>query len=403
MIAPSYRTDRIVGDPLRRMEAMRTLPKFLWTGIALGLAIGLLFLMGAARAIAPALTVDPRGQLLLVGEQDVQTVSAALSYRGYYYRRANVEVYRVDPISGARVNLSNGPGTDHHPTFSPDGCCVAFQSDRSGHWEIYVADQRGAPAVNLTHRSENDTAPAWSPDGTRIAFIAMDAASSVVLSLLDVHSGQIQPLSPSDLVLLAPPVWAPDSRRIAFVANQFNSGRLISGLYVIDAETAALTIVGTHEGMLGIPSWSPDGTRLVYTSLEEGALYIAGEDAPPQILLSGDAGGKFISLRYQDLRPAWSPDGTRVAFQAHAGAPYDFDLFVMNVDGSGLYNLTRSPGNDANPAWSPDGTRIAFQSWRDGNAEIYIMATDGSDQRRVTDTPGDDWEPVWITTSPRPG
>ena len=67
----------------------------------------------------------------------------------------------------------------------------------------------------------------------------------------------------------------------------------------------------------------------------------------------------------------------------------------MNVDGTGLTNLTLNAANDELPAWSPDGTKLVFSSTRDGNPELYIMAADGSGVTRLTNNPGFDTEATW--------
>ncbi len=92
--------------------------------------------------------------------------------------------------------------------------------------------------------------------------------------------------------------------------------------------------------------------------------------------------------------PAASGDDGRIAFASNRDG--DFDIYVMNPDGSGVRNLTRNEttarteADDDRPAWSPDGARIAFTSTRDHRGdgtqhnEVYVMSADGSGQRRLT-------------------
>ena len=85
--------------------------------------------------------------------------------------------------------------------------------------------------------------------------------------------------------------------------------------------------------------------------------------------------------------------GPRVAFSSDRDG--DWEIYVMNADGSGQINLTNEPSSDRLPSCSPDGARIAFTSARDGNSEIYLMNADGSGVTRRTEEPVDDGGPEW--------
>lgn len=98
--------------------------------------------------------------------------------------------------------------------------------------------------------------------------------------------------------------------------------------------------------------------------------------------------------------PAWSPDGARIAFQSNRSG--DFEIWVVNVDGSNLTRLTNSDGLDLHPSWSPDGRRIVFASARNGNMfssagtlQLYAMDADGGNVVRLTSNARSDYAPEW--------
>lgn len=102
--------------------------------------------------------------------------------------------------------------------------------------------------------------------------------------------------------------------------------------------------------------------------------------------------------RYDDMFGAFAPDGRQLVFTSDRSG--DPEIYVANVDGTGLRRLTFTPGRDAHPTWSPDGRLIAFQSPREGgDVRIYLMRPDGSDPRLLVQTEGFCGVPVWSPDS----
>lgn len=101
-------------------------------------------------------------------------------------------------------------------------------------------------------------------------------------------------------------------------------------------------------------------------------------------VMNADGSGvtQLTNNTYPEFDPIFSPDGKRIAFGRYDGA--DFEVVVINADGSGVSQLTDNGANDFPAAWSPDGTRIVFNSDRTGHNEIFVMNADGSQVQQLT-------------------
>jgi len=94
-----------------------------------------------------------------------------------------------------------------------------------------------------------------------------------------------------------------------------------------------------------------------------------------------------------DLWLTWSPDGRRIAFSSDRDG--NTDLYAMDPDGSNLARLTTGPGRESAPSWSPGGERIVYMAKEDGPWQIWIMDADGTDPRQLVASEADDANPVF--------
>ena len=127
-----------------------------------------------------------------------------------------------------------------------------------------------------------------------------------------------------------------------------------------------------------VPGDAQAETKICFTATRDGdyEIYLMNPDGSNQTNLTNNPLSDEV---YCTL----SPDGSQVAFVSNQDN--DMEIYRMDADGSNETRLTNSAENDLSPAWSPDGTQIAFSSYRDGNMEIYLMdASDGSNLTRLT-------------------
>jgi Tol biopolymer transport system component len=266
----------------------------------------------------------------------------------------NPEVYTVDPAGGGERVLTDEPVRDGDPSWSPDGTKIAFESFRDGGSEMYVMNWDGTGVTRLTFNGPGeDRGSSWSPDGTQITF----------------HS-----------------VRGPAS----------GPGHSALEIFTMNADGSGETRLTDNTFQDSLPSWSPDGSKIAFTSNRDGGdfeIYVMNADGSNPTRLTSSPG--------EDAHPAWSPDGSEITF--HSRRTGNLDIFVMNADGSDVRQVTDTSTFEFFPVWSPDGTRIAFtgNTIDTSNFDVYDMNVDGSDITQLTFESGFDGRCDWGRLTPR--
>lgn len=273
---------------------------------------------------------------------------------------------------------------------------IAFVSSRTGTKELYVMDYDGYNVQRLTTTQSINLVPAWSPDGRQLAFVSF-MERNPDLFFLTVESKLL-------LRLRLPftwrgsfngGAWAPRGLFAFGVSREGNSD-----LYVMNLDGSNLRPLTNHFAQDVAPSFSPDGSQVVFVSDRSGHpnLYIVSLKGETT---RGESARRLTFEGKYNASPAWSPRGDRIAFACQNDRGR-FDVCVIAPDGTGLTRLTGQGNNDA-PSWSPDGRFIVFQSNREGPDRLYVMNANGTGQRRLVSpdgaATGDDTAPAW---SPRP-
>jgi TolB protein len=202
------------------------------------------------------------------------------------------------------------------------------------------------------------------------------------------------------------PTWSPDGRKIAYVGD--------GKIYVMNADgSGKRRLTPTRNAAPGFrpdsrPAWSPDGRKIAFETLRNAGRFACSDGHPSAgcnweiYVMNADGSGQRRLTRDPglDRGATWSPDGRQLLFNravyrasGKRGAVRGVSgLWIMNADGSGQRRLAAATGT---AAWSPDGRMIALSRGSGNARDVYVINVDGRGQRRLTHSPGMDLDPTW--------
>ena len=345
---------------------------------------------------------------------------------GTYADVVEIQVTQGELVRTATASVTVMPGLLEQVVIAPDPAEIGMEmtqqfvvvgADRYGNhisdltftWSVEndggTIDDGGLFTAGTTPDTYKDTVKAEATQGNitrsatadvtvepdRIAFISDRNDDQADIYVMDIDGTNVERLTTTSAWEYYCS-WSPDGRRIVYDSWLYSDGILVMN---DDGSWTFLLIENASTVIHIYPAWSPDGSKIAFVQTTVGEADFEDMD----IFVMDVDGGNVTQLtdtsNGTEWTPTWSPDGTKIVYDF---TPTDQrgDIYVIDADGSNRHRLTSDEDNDTGSVWSPDGTQIAFTSYRDGDYEIYVMDADGTNIRQLTSNSGiDDADPAW--------
>ncbi len=197
------------------------------------------------------------------------------------------------------------------------------------------------------------------------------------------------------------PAWSPDGKQLAFATGR--ADQTGSDVWLMGADGSHSRPLVHQRGIDEYPVWSPDGSRLAFScTLGDILPSRVGDFEICVVNVDGSGLRRITDTPGISAAGGWSGDGTRIVFassreQEPDGVSPCGDIFMVDAAGSRLVKLTNGPGRDCQPSFTPDGRHILFSSDRarpGGDSDLYVMHPDGSAITRLTHADSEEQEPA---------
>ncbi len=263
-------------------------------------------------------------------------------------------------LPGTLVQLTRDAGLELDPALSPDGRSIAFAAGPVGSMRIFVRQISGGRTIAIAESlAVNQRWPQWSPDGATIVFHT------------GIAEGEDDPTTKPDELYVVPALGGTPRRVLADTASNFS------------------------------PSWSHDGTRIVFgrgVGIAARGLYevnVRGDTAPRRLVTA--SGGEIQGSLWAGR---WSPDGSMLAYvsgnprfglgTSHLGNNAPASIWVLTLADGRTHRMTADSSLNVSPAWTPDGRTLLYVSNRDGGRDVFRIGVnrngepDGRPERVTT-------------------
>ncbi len=243
--------------------------------------------------------------------------------------------------------LTDGPGYDYEPDWSPDGKLVVYVSYQKDALELWLLDLASGKSTQLTSGGAVNVEPRWSPDGRKLVWVSTQYHGRFHVFLADIKNGTLE--------------------NVARLTGETKS--FLPRYYYSEYD------------MEINPVWTRDGQEILFVS-NKGHIYGTGGFWR----MKAEPGETAREIHYEETswkaRPDFSPDGSRMVYSSYLGRQWH-QLWVMPAEGGDAFPISYGDWDDTFVRWSPDGKKIAAISNESGSTELFWQPIPGTQRHRV--------------------
>lgn len=336
-------------------------------------------LIGSLQAQKRAITVKDMWAMKRVGNMSLSPDGDWIAYEvsniDFDTGKKNTDIYLINTLGGAGIQLTTHPGYDGKPAWSPDASLLAFLSDRSGSRQIHVLALSGGEARQVSFLPTSIQNFLWSPDGNHFAITtevwpattSLDSSASIdrQTNALDRQFHIVD-----ELFYRHWNAWRSPKRTQIYMITSSGDAvwHITSGPFSSPPEA-----LGSSRDF----SFSPDGQEIAFVRNADSLSALSTNN---DIYIAPVAGGSMRRLTKNpgnDNHPVYSPDGKWLAFRAMARAGFEadqVDLLLIQRENDALRNLTGSFDLDVGEiCWAPSSEKIFFTAGDQGRSAIFMV------------------------------
>lgn len=311
-------------------------------------------------------------------------------------RDGNREVYLIGPDGSGEQRLTSNPAADYNGPASPDGSALVFirADGEEGPQQLFLQPLDGGAAKTLSPQAGKIRHPSFSPDGKWVVFES-DGGKPDKATFSDIHRVGVDGKGATQLTKNPEGNFEPSVSPRGDAIVLISSRDRVAELYRIRPDgTEPTRLTETPRDEWGA-RFSPAGDELCFVSDRSGA---------DRIYLMPATGGQAKRLSTRQLppravedHPTWAPAGRKLAYEQSAPSTPTRVVIADLEAGREIDVIAPEGGGDmTSPAWSPDGRYLAVTITRGQDSQVYLVRADGSGATRLTSSPGINWNPRWV-------